>query len=487
MAVQIYERPSMSSLLGAAIGSGMSDLVDSYLQKKALKNLGFQGQEARSIAALNPQLQAQFIKSAMAERNKNNMIAMLLGGAGGQTGQTPQQPALPTGDLGVYSGVDQGNVVDNSGIRGAGQLSTGTIESIPEINDSNFLYKLGNPEMVNKALGAVSPAQQGITQEKRVESPVVKETSRTGFYEKDGDVYLTDSFKKSLLKKGKKPRIPGQLDLGRETAKGLATGLDLNTAVRFAGARGKQSQAERDRAINSFEKKWDKTEEKLDKANEQLGIIQDRISNYEIIEDLIDAPGGPLSMTGTSVGVLEKIKEHYGVEDFLSTQGTQQLRKALAREPLDMLKSLAKEGGATAARTKAVFDQIRQATGKMTNSRAGLLQIIKMNKMIANLNDKKIKLKNEIADLYREKGYLPPRNLDALAMKALEPEYKKLRNVGKETNASAKFDMLPESVKDKIISKGEGSEVDIKGIGRFKIRKIYPNNKFIDFEYVGRK
>ena len=440
MAVQIYDRPSTSALLGQSLGQGLSGLVDNYLTNKGLMRLGLSSQQAAGMSNMPPQLQQVALKSMMDEVNRRNMMMSLLGG---QPGSPMAQQSLGAGPA-VQAGP-------------AAQLGAPVQQQIPQ-------------------QVAAQAVQQQVAQQPQVQG----EISSRDIFDKSGDVVLPESFKAYLDKNARKSGIPESLDINKNVAFNMASGLPLQQSVMLAGVKAKAAQAERKEKSSIFNRKWERFDDKLEKNNESMQVLGDRLRNYENMEALLD--GGDINP-----GAFEALKEKYGIQDWASNASTQLLRKSLAREPLDFLKNLVKEGGATAVRTKAVFDKIAEATGKMTNTKNGLRAIINMNKSIADLQSKKYKLMEAIGDYYRDKGYSPPGNVGRLANKLLEPEMEKAANSASETLMSTKIGKikgLAERYREQLKSGANITLNDDRG-RRFRVTRVTPDG-YAYVSYVGK-
>jgi len=227
-----------------------------------------------------------------------------------------------------------------------------------------------------------------------------------------------------------------------------------------------------------YDNKWDNFEKDLNNEAMIARKNEERMAGYKNALSFLE--------TGKAgVGFEAWAKEYLGVENITDNSITQALRKVLAREPLEFLVTLAKEGGATAARSKAVFEQVQKATGKTTNTVEGLRDILKINKATLKLQNEYSKIKSEIAQRYKRDGKEPDYLIEQEVNKRMKPSLKKFQNLGNEIVLNSRASNWSKEEANKYLSKNKlGSNIYFPNIDKtFKLGK---KNGRIDYKYIGK-
>jgi len=238
--------------------------------------------------------------------------------------------------------------------------------------------------------------------------------------------------------------------------------------------RGRTTEYQRKR----FNDKWDRFDEQFEKDIAVERKNRERIVGYRMSMNYVKTGKAQL---GFQAFAKEKLK----IQNFTENTVTQVLRKALAKEPLEFVMTIAKEGGATAVKSKAMLDQIQEATGKMRNDKDGLVGIFKMNKGFLELQRKYVDIKASVAEKYRESGREPSVLIEREISKQMEPHLDKLENVSHEIILKAASDNLDPELKPAFMKRHPVGSImyDVTTDNSYKVIK---DGEFVDFKFVGK-
>jgi hypothetical protein len=283
--------------------------------------------------------------------------------------------------------------------------------------------------------------------------------------------------------------VNGDFDYNKEFAKNLM--LHRNEKDALAATRDAQKlylsdrkfmqqQAAKSTAYQQkrYDNKWDNFEKELNNDAVVARKNEERLAGYKNALSFLD--------TGKAgVGFEAWAKERLGVENVTDNSVTQALRKVLAREPLEFFVGLAKEGGATAIRSKAIFDQVQQATGKMTNTKEGLRNILKINKATLKLQNEYSKNKSDIAQRYKREGREPDYLIEREASEKLKPSLRKFQNLGNEIVLNSRAANWNKDETNRYLSKNKlGSNIYYPSLDKtFKLGK---KNGKLNYKYIGK-
>jgi len=398
----------MGSIIGKGVSSGLQSLIDSklgQLQKQYGLSAFMDPKQAEAMSYMPDELSKILIPQMMKQQQIQQKAARF-------AGTDAEQPIDDNSSVlnNLINKIDPESMVQ-SGV-GAGAFG-------PQNNQEMLQQVMGMQ-------GALPQGQQGQPSIFEQEMALKKQLEAAKQQQQVGKQQQQDAIRQE---------VP-EFNYNKEFAKNLLMHGNEKDAISVTNAEQKRYQSDRkfmqqQQAKTSayqqkrFDTKWDDYDKELANEVQASRTNRERIANYDTAMSFLN--------TGKAgVGFESWAREKLGVENVTDNSVTQALRKVLAREPLEFFVGLAKEGGATAIRSKAIFEQVQQATGKMTNTREGLENILKINKETLKLHNKYTKYKTEIAQRYKQQGMEPTYLIEQEVAKKMEPSLNKFSNLGNE-------------------------------------------------------